>query len=218
MSKQYGVVTREQARAVGFGDDAIKRLIAAGLWVKKYPGVFRDVAVPISWHQELKAITLRKPGRVWISHAAAGAFWALDGFDAQMIEATTDSEIRGIEPGRTIHRVPMMPPTDVTTVRGIPVTTVWRTLMDLGLVADADSVELALECAVRRGIASIPRLSRRLESYEGRGRKAPSVFKEDYASAGNRCSGDREHFGDALSSVRPPLQVARARSAGAYSQ
>jgi very-short-patch-repair endonuclease len=177
ISRQYGVVTRDQARAFGLSDGAIKPRIASGLWVKRYPSVFRDVAVPVSWHQELKALTLRKAGRIWISHRAAAAFWALDGFEAERIEAITDSDVRSRERGVGIHRVSTMPASDVTTVRGIPLTTVSRTLLDLGLIADVNAVELALECALRRGIVTVPRLTRRLEYAAGRGRKGPSVLR-----------------------------------------
>jgi very-short-patch-repair endonuclease len=163
LARQYGLITRDQARALGVSDGAIHRRLSSGLWIREFPAVFRDVTVPTSWHQKLKALTLRRPGRVWISHRAACAFWQLDGFETGPLEITTVCDLR---PGHgfVVHRVRTIDATDVTQVVNLPVTTVHRTLVDVGSVADSDDVELALECALRRRITSIPRLYRRLEA------------------------------------------------------
>ena len=163
LARQYGLITRDQARAFGLSDGAIHRRLSCGLWVREFPSVFRDVTVPASWHQKLKALTLRRPGRTWISHRAACAFWELDGFDPGSLEITTVGDLRP-DHGFVVHRVRMMDATDVTQVGNLPVTTVHRTLVDAGAVAGLDEVELALECALRRRITSIPRLQRRLEA------------------------------------------------------
>ena len=162
ISTQYGLITKEQARAAGMSDAAIQRRVAAGFWQRKYRGVFRDVAVPVTWHGELMAITLSKPQMIWISHGAAAELWGLDGFESGVLEVTTVADIRRCRGAVSVHRVASMPRVDVAVVRSIPVTTVHRTLIDLGACADADLVELALECALRRGMTSMPRLTRRL--------------------------------------------------------
>lgn len=161
LARQYGLITRDQARAIGVSDGAIHRRLSSGLWIREFPSVFRDVTVPASWHQQLKALTLRRPGRVWISHRAACAFWQLDGFDPGALEITTVGDLR---PGHgfVVHRVRTIDATDVTQVANLPVTTVHRTLVDVGSVTDLNEVELALECALRRRITSVPRLYRRL--------------------------------------------------------
>jgi very-short-patch-repair endonuclease len=163
LARQYGLITRDQARSQGVSGAAIHRRLSSGLWVREFPSVFRDVAVPASWHQKLKALTLRRPGQAWVSHRAACAFWQLDGFDPGPLEITTVSDLR---PGHgfVVHRVRTMDATDVTQVANVPVTTVHRTLADVGSVADLATVELALECALRRRITSIQRLQRRLEA------------------------------------------------------
>ena len=166
IADQYGLITRDQARSLGMSDDAIYRRMSIGLWVREFPNVLRDVTVPASWHQRLKALTLRRPGRAWVSHRAACAFWQLDGFDPGPVEVTTVCDLR-TEEGFVVHRVEGMDPRDVTLVTHMPVTTVHRTLIDLGLVADVDEVELALECALRRRITTIPRLRSRLDALSG---------------------------------------------------
>jgi hypothetical protein len=161
LARQYGLITREQAHALGISDDAIYRRVASGLWVREFPNVLRDVAVPVSWQQRLKAVTLRRPERTWVSHRAACAFWHLDGFEPGAVEVTTVCDIRSGN-GFVIHRAGKMDRVDVTEVGNMPITTVHRTLIDVGLVADVDDVELALESALRRRITTISRLRRRL--------------------------------------------------------
>jgi very-short-patch-repair endonuclease len=163
IARQYGLITRDQARLLGMSDDAIYRKVSAGLWIRDFPKVFRDVTVPTSWHQRLKALALRRPGRLWVSHRAACAFWQLDGFDPGLVEITTVCDLRA-QDGFLVHRVRCMDPRDVTIVANLPVTTVHRTLIDLGLVAHVDEVELALECALRRRITTISRLCSRLDA------------------------------------------------------
>jgi very-short-patch-repair endonuclease len=163
LARQYGLITRAQARSLGMSDGAIHRRLSSGLWVREFPSVFRDVTVPVSWHQRLKALTLRRPSRAWISHRAAGAFWRLDGFNPGLPEVTTVANLRPAN-GFVLHRVVDVDDCDVTTVANVPVTTVHRTLIDLGSVVHHDDVEVALECALRRRITTIPRLVKRLEA------------------------------------------------------
>jgi very-short-patch-repair endonuclease len=52
-----------------------------------------------------------------------------------------------------------------------PLTSVTRTLIDLGAACDEEAVEIALECALRRSLTSLPRLRRRLDELGGCGRR-----------------------------------------------
>jgi hypothetical protein len=70
-----------------------------------------------------------------------------------------------------------MPANNITSVLAIAVTTVHRTLIDLGAVMHRDAVEVALECALRRRITSIDRLLRRLEAIGASGRRGAGVLK-----------------------------------------
>lgn len=54
--------------------------------------------------------------------------------------------------GVVVHRVPALHPDDVTTVDGIPVTTVARTLIDLAEVLDETELREAFATARARGL------------------------------------------------------------------
>jgi very-short-patch-repair endonuclease len=155
---QYGLFTSDQALQFNVDKHAIGRRLASGLVVREHPTVFRYAAVPISFRQQLKAVTLWKPGHIWASHRGAAAFWQLDEVPEGTIELTTSCNLRSARSDVVLHRTRVVSRRDVTEMARIPVTTVHRTLVDLGAVVQADIVELALECALRRRMTSIDRL------------------------------------------------------------
>ena len=174
---QFGLFTRAQALSRGFTNRWLQRQIDSGLFIREYPDIYRFAAVPQSFHQKLMAVCLRAPGKIWVSHRAAGAFWDLDDVSPNVIEVTSLVGMR-IDPSKVVlHRTKEMPGQDVTCVRGIPVTTVHRTLIDLGAVVDRDTVEVAFECGLRRRITSIGRLRRRLDAIGRSGRRGAGVLK-----------------------------------------
>jgi hypothetical protein len=150
-AKRYGLVTRAEALAAGLSREQIARRLRNGELIRVYRDVYRVAAVPSSWHQSALAPCLRLPGFVWVCGASAGRFWALDGCEGNEIEVLTTCKLRRID-DVTIHQVAGIAPRDVTVVRHIPVTTVHRTICDLGMAAAPNVVELALESALRRGL------------------------------------------------------------------
>src|ERR671918_2151921 len=67
-ANQYGLFTSKQAREVGIEDHGIGRRLRSGLIVREHPTVYRYSATPSSFKQQLKAVTLWKPGQIWASH------------------------------------------------------------------------------------------------------------------------------------------------------
>jgi very-short-patch-repair endonuclease len=185
-ASQYGLLTRAQARKLGLTDSLINRRLRSGLYIKAAPKVLGLAGLPPTWEQRLMATCLRRPGRVWVSHRAAAAFWNLDGFSPEIVEVTTDVDLRSYETGTVIHRALAVPPRDVTVVKGIPITTVHRTLIDLGAEVNIDDLELALECALRRGVTTVPRLMRRLDSVAVRGKRGSGAIRAVLEQRGDK--------------------------------
>lgn len=176
-AQQYGLFTASQARKAEIDRYGISRRLASGLIVREHPTVFRFSAAPTSFRQQLKAVTLWRPGEIWVSHRGAAGFWQLDEVPEGTLEVTVSSNIRTSRPDVIIHRATAITKRDVAEVSRIPITTVHRTLMDLGAVVSADIVELALECALRRRMTSIDRLIRRLADSSGPGRRGTGVLR-----------------------------------------
>jgi very-short-patch-repair endonuclease len=174
---QFGLFTRAQANSLGLTNRWLLRRVRSGLLTQEYFDVLRFTAVPPSFHQQLMAICLRAPGKVWVSHRGAGGFWDLDDMQGNVVEVTSLIAMRVDRRKVVLHRTTHMPAIDVTSVSGIPVTRVHRTLIDLGAVIDRDTVEVALECALRRRITSLDRLWRRLDAIGTNGRRGAGVLK-----------------------------------------
>ena len=125
----------------------------------------------------LMLLCRRAPGQVWVSGRAAARLWELDGFSAEVIEVATTANLRAPSHEALIHHIPAMPTGDATVVRGLPVTSVHRTLIDLGNDTHPDDVEIAYECARRRRLTNDGWLLRRIEQMGTQGRPGPAVLK-----------------------------------------
>jgi predicted transcriptional regulator of viral defense system len=128
--RQWGVVSLEQLRASGFGDGAIKSRARSGRLHRLHRGVY---AVG---HRSLRregrfvaAVLACGPGAV-LSHRSASWHWGLLGTDQAAVDVTARRGRRG-GPGVRLHRARSLDARDTTTHRGIPITTVARTLLDL---------------------------------------------------------------------------------------
>jgi very-short-patch-repair endonuclease len=89
----------------------------------------------------MAAVLSSGPGAV-LSHHSAAALWGMRAPSSRAIEVTTAKKSRS---RGSVHRhFGALPPDEVTEHRGIPVTTVPRTLFDLAAVSSADTVEHAL--------------------------------------------------------------------------
>jgi hypothetical protein len=118
----------------------------------------------------------RAPGRVWIAGEAAAALMELDGCRRGRVFAVTTANVRSKRSKVRFKRVAAMPASDATVLRGLPVTSVDRTLIDLGDDLPAERVELAYECAFRRRLTHPRRLKQRIEEIEPEAARAPQSF------------------------------------------
>jgi very-short-patch-repair endonuclease len=89
----------------------------------------------------MAAVLFCGPGAA-LSHRSAAALWGMRAPSSRAIEVTTAKKSRSR--GIIQRHFAVLPPDEVTEHRGIPVTTVPRTLFDLAAVSTADVVEHAL--------------------------------------------------------------------------
>jgi very-short-patch-repair endonuclease len=178
---QYGVITRAQAISAGLSASGLDRRISSRRFRVIHPGVYRIAGTPPSWEQALVAACLWADGTA--SHRAAALLWRLDGAEREIVEITTARRVRAADV--TIH-TSRLDPRDLTSVGRIPVTTVTRTLLDLGSVAKPTAVEAALTDALRRRLTTQDRLRRCLERAGGKGRRGAKVLRSILATVGTR--------------------------------
>lgn len=169
---QHGLVTREQAITAGLSRSSIGRRLGSGQLSALHPGVYRMAGSPESREQRVLAACLWAHGVA--SHRTAAYLWKLDGVQPGRQEITSSRRIRSAEV-MTFRR--HLPATHVTRIGPIPVTTVPRTLFDLGSVADTATVEAAVTDAIRRRRTTLPRLQSCLDEVGGKGRAGASVLR-----------------------------------------
>ena len=178
-ARQHGLITREQAVSAGLSHRSVDRRLASGRLLAMHRGVYRVPGTPNSWQQRVLAACLWSRGVA--SYRAAAALWKLDGAERRVVEVTTAGRFRA--PDVVVHEV-LLADADVTTLGGIPVTKVPRTLLDYAAVATQKALETAISDALRRGVTSPQQLRRIIERTGGRGRRGTAALRSVLQSFG----------------------------------
>jgi hypothetical protein len=149
---QHGVASHGQLASFGANAAVVRDWVRSGRVVRIQPGVVAIAGAPLTWRSHLAAASLSHGGDlVVVSHRASAVLHRLDGVEGPWIEVTVDRGRHVRLADAIVHRTPTLEPDDVTHVDGIRVTSVARTLADLGAVVPRDTVERALDDALRRG-------------------------------------------------------------------
>jgi very-short-patch-repair endonuclease len=167
----HGVVTRVELLRAGVTVAEIKRRLRSGALLREYPGVYRvGHRAPSLEARYLAAVLACGKGALLSGRAAGHLFGALKGpAPPPEVTAPTRRRVRGVK----TRRSRAIDPRDATTFRGIPVTTLPRTLVDLAAVLDLDALARAChEAGVRH--ATTPR---QVEAVLGRRPNSPGAAK-----------------------------------------
>jgi hypothetical protein len=148
---QHGAFTVHQARRAGVTSAEMRHRLATGEWERRHTRVFVVRGVPPSWLTDVHAATLARDGAV-ASHRAGAWLHRLEGVDNPPVEIMVSRARLARVPGVVVHGTSQLAPIDLTRVSGVPVTTIARTLCDLGAVVDAERLERALDSALRGGL------------------------------------------------------------------
>jgi very-short-patch-repair endonuclease len=141
--RQHGVVTRAQLLELGLGGRAIDHRLALGRLRPVYRGVYTIGHRLLSQDGRWMAAVLACGPDAVLSHLSAAALWGIR--QSSRIEVTTRAVHRR-QSGIIVHRSPLRDD-ECTTHRGIPTTTVPRTLLDLSAIVRPDALRSALRQA-----------------------------------------------------------------------
>jgi hypothetical protein len=176
-TQRQGLFTVADARAGGVGPMALSRGVAAGRFVRVFPGVYRLATAAPTYRQRLLAACLwAGPGAV-VSHRAAARLYGLDGVDTEEVELIAPSKLRRPAGIVGLHRA-KLDGRDQKVLDGIPVTSVARTLVDLARTTPAEKLAELLDCAWRRKLARLNYVSDRLEAVATRGLHGARALRE----------------------------------------
>jgi hypothetical protein len=133
--------------------------------------VFRVTSASPSWHQSVLAACLDGGPDCVASHRTAAALHGLDGFSpGGVIEVLVPMRVRLRRRSVVVHHTRDLTAEDRTAIGVIPVTSLARTLIDLGAVAPADVVEEAYDAAERDAPGTRAKVERRYKALRAPGR------------------------------------------------
>jgi very-short-patch-repair endonuclease len=171
MAGQLGLISASQAGCCGISASGITRRIASGEWTRVLPRVYRLTATAVTVRQSaLAAVLWAGPGSL-ASHATAAALHDFSGVRVPPIPEIWVPSTRRIDsPVVTVHRGTRLDRADRTTVDGIAVTTVVRTLIDVSGRLEDHRLLAITEDLLRRNILREDRLRARLGALRTSGR------------------------------------------------
>lgn len=176
-SRQYGIISSNQLLEAGLSYKAIRHRVERGRLIRVHPNVFMIGGAPPGPQADLMAACFWS-GTGVASHRSAGALWNLDGMS---FGRRPEILVPGIHlpprSGILVHSTSFLHEKDRKRKAGIPVTSVERTLLDLGAVVAQKTVASALDGAVRRGATTLSRLRGCLARYGRRGRRGCGVLR-----------------------------------------
>ena len=161
-AEQHGYVTTRDARDIGVDPVQLRLLAARGRLERAGRGVYRVPVLPRSEHDDLAAAVAWTLGRGAISHESALELHALADVNPSRIHLTVPRDNHPRAAGGELYRLHRrdLPALEITSVDGIPVTTVARTIKDcLNTGTDPYQLRAAIEKAeaegtLRRGSAA----------------------------------------------------------------
>ena len=165
-SRQHGVVSRRELLALGLEAKAITRRIEAGRLHPIYRGVYAVGHPLLSREGRWMAAVLAGGEGAVLSHRSAAALWGLIPDSGLWPEITTPTSRRS-RPGITIYSS-SLPADEVGENRGIPVTTVARTVLDVAGELERHRLAQAIDKAEIRRLGDRVPLTALVERYSGR--------------------------------------------------
>lgn len=165
---------------LGLSRDAIQGRIDRGSLHRLYRGVYAVGHRRLTLRGRWMAAVLAGGPDALLSHRSAAALWELRPPPSGPIDVTVPGRRRRGHAGIRIHNVRALHDDDRTTVDGIPVTAVHRTLLDVAEHARPQQLRLALEAADRRELLD----GRTLEALclRSRGRHGISPLRAAFAA------------------------------------
>jgi very-short-patch-repair endonuclease len=162
-ARQHNLVTRVQARRAGLTDEMIHRRVRIGRWRRTRRGVYAVGGAPPSFEQAVLGAVLAGGESAAASHATAAVLWGLPFENPDRIEITTMLERHVRLVGVVAHRTGILEDADRRVVRGIPVASVARTVVDLSMRVDPPALARLFDEGLRRRLVSHAALFRCVE-------------------------------------------------------
>jgi very-short-patch-repair endonuclease len=168
-SAQGGVVSHAQLLASDLSPQAIERRVRTGQLHQRHRGVYA-VGHPVLGAEGRRWAAVLAFDEAFVSHASAADAFGFRPSASALMHVTVRGRV-GREPraGIRIHRPRALPDDEVTTLRGLPITTPARTLLDLAAAGlRPRALETALDQAEHERVLDFAELHELLARYPRR--------------------------------------------------
>jgi predicted transcriptional regulator of viral defense system len=145
--RQHALLSLPQLQLHGLSKAAVAKRAQDGRLYRVHRGVYAVGRPDLTQHGQWMAAVLAYGPKAKLSHRSAAGLQGLRRDSRPKPEVTVRAGSVRPRPGIEVHKSSTLTPADVTTVDGIPCTTVARTLVDLGDVLDHRAVERAVDQA-----------------------------------------------------------------------
>jgi len=185
-ARQWGVVGRGQLLDAGLSATVVRYRVRSGHLLRLHRGVYAVGHARLRREGHWLAAVLAVGPRAVLSHRDAAGLHDLRPANHAQVDVTTLQQPRAIC-GIAIHRTTVLDAQDVTTVHGIPVTTVARTLVDLAGIVPEDHLAKAIKEAERQrtfDLRQVKDAMARTRGRTGRGHRALRKAIAEHAALG----------------------------------
>jgi len=134
--RQHGVVGRSQLEELGLEEAAIRHRRRLGRLRQLHPGAFAVGHRVLSRQGHWMAAVLASGPEALLSHRTAAALWGLRGYSGGAVHVTVPHKSTSTK--RIRRHFSQVPPDERTVEKGIPVTSVHRTIFDLAATVSVD--------------------------------------------------------------------------------
>jgi very-short-patch-repair endonuclease len=176
--RQAGVIARNQALRYGLPQHVLERHRRRGALKRVLPGVDALAGTPETGEQRLWAAALwMEDAEGVFSHNTAAKLWRLPEIPSDNIDILLTRWRSSPAPWIRVHTTKILGRTERTLIGRHPVTTIDRTLFDLGTCVDEEALEISLDAALLRSPRLLAVLERSLKETDGRGRRGRACLR-----------------------------------------
>jgi hypothetical protein len=174
---QSGVFSRVQVIGAGGTDDVTRRRRQRGVWLSCTGGVYRLRDHPRTWQSALWVAVLAGDGDAVVSHEAAAALHGLATFRPGPVTVTVPHATARLTQVATVHQSRRLLPEHITTLDGLPVTSVARTFCDLAASYRLGRMALVLDGGLSSSKVSLDGMCATFDDLACRGRKGTRLMR-----------------------------------------
>jgi very-short-patch-repair endonuclease len=173
---RLNLITHRELVDLGLSRRSIERRAADGRLRQVLPGVYSTHGPPYDVPRRELAVCLSRIEAV-ISHSSAAAYWSIRRAPKDRVDVTVPYDVRLPGISAVVHYSNLLPDHHVVeTVDGMRVTSVARTVFDLGGVLDTQSHLSLIEDVRNKGLCTDAELGEVYEELCGQGRRGSAAW------------------------------------------